>query len=101
MGLGYLLPFCYLLWSLKYGKPAGPNPWRATGLEWQVDSPPTTFNFDRIPIVTHGPYAYSPEADELLDAQADMERAQLEFALTQKQLEASHVDEQEEVAGGV
>jgi cytochrome c oxidase subunit 1 len=101
MGLGYLLPFCYLLWSLKFGKPAGPNPWRATGLEWQVDSPPTTFNFDRIPIVTQGPYAYSAEADELVDAQADLERARLELALMHKQIEASHADEQEEVAGGV
>lgn len=101
MGLGYLLPFCYLLWSLKYGKPSGPNPWRATGLEWQVDSPPTTFNFDRIPIVTQGPYAYSPEADELMDAQADLERAQVELALTQRQIASSHVDEHEEVAGGV
>jgi len=101
MGLGYLLPFFYLLWSLKYGKPAGPNPWRATGLEWQVDSPPTTFNFDRIPIVTQGPYAYSAEADELMDAQADLERAQVELALMQRQIESSHVDEQEEVAGGV
>ena len=101
MGLGYLLPFCYLLWSLKFGKPAGPNPWRATGLEWQVDSPPTTFNFDRIPIVTQGPYAYSAEADELMDAQADLERAQVELALMQRQIDSSHVDEQEEVAGGV
>ena len=41
MAVGYLLPFIYLLWSLKYGPVAGPNPWRATGLEWQTSSPPT------------------------------------------------------------
>ena len=31
---GYLLPMIYLLWSLRYGEIAGPNPWGATGLEW-------------------------------------------------------------------
>src|SRR5712691_935520 len=32
LGIGYLLPLFYFLWSLKYGRAAGPNPWRATGL---------------------------------------------------------------------
>src|ERR1700754_3417401 len=39
LALGYLLPLVYLLWSLRYGEPAGPNPWGATGLEWTVPSP--------------------------------------------------------------
>ena len=43
---------------------AGPNPWRATGLEWQTESPPPVHNFDETPVVTRGPYAYSPEAAE-------------------------------------
>ena len=59
LAVGYLLPLCYLLWSLRYGKPAGPNPWRATGLEWKTTSPPTTGNFATVPVVTEGPYAYS------------------------------------------
>ncbi len=59
LAVGYLLPLCYLLWSLRYGKPAGPNPWRATGLEWKTTSPPTTDNFATVPVVTEGPYAYS------------------------------------------
>src|SRR2546427_2129615 len=41
LGIGYLLPMIYLIWSLWYGEIAGPNPWRATGLEWQTPSPPT------------------------------------------------------------
>jgi cytochrome c oxidase subunit 1 len=61
LGAGYLFPFSYLLWSLKYGKDAGPNPWQATGLEWQTPSPPPTENFDVTPEVTGGPYAYSEE----------------------------------------
>src|SRR5213075_252587 len=40
LGVGYLLPMIYLLWSLRYGEPAGDNPWDATGLEWQTPSPP-------------------------------------------------------------
>jgi cytochrome c oxidase subunit 1 len=58
LGIGYLIPFCYLIWSLKYGPRAGDNPWDATGLEWQTASPPPTHNFKKIPIVTEEPYAY-------------------------------------------
>ena len=99
VALGFLLPFAYLLWSLKNGPVAGPNPWRATGLEWQTDSPPTTFNFERTPIVTIGPYAYSPEADELLDAQADLERAKLDLALTQAVIGAPKTRTEEPASG--
>lgn len=63
LGIGYLLPLCYLLWSLRYGERAGRNPWNATGLEWTADSPPPTHNFERTPIVTQDPYDYDPTAD--------------------------------------
>jgi cytochrome c oxidase subunit 1 len=46
------------MWSLKYGKPAGPNPWGATGLEWQIPSPPPTENFEVTPVVTVDAYEY-------------------------------------------
>ena len=59
LGVGYLLPFIYLLWSLKYGAVAGPNPWRAKGLEWTIQSPPKTGNFDRTPIVHEEAYEYA------------------------------------------
>ncbi len=59
LGIGYLIPLIYLLWSLKYGKKAGNNPWGAAGLEWQTSSPPTKFNFDQTPIVTEDAYTYS------------------------------------------
>jgi cytochrome c oxidase subunit 1 len=58
LGIGYVLPLLYLLWSLKWGKDAGPNPWRATGLEWTTSSPPPPHNFHETPIVTQEPYAY-------------------------------------------
>ena len=60
LAVGYALPLVYFLWSLKYGKPAPQNPWGAKGLEWEVaGSPPTTFNFDKTPIVTEEAYAYA------------------------------------------
>jgi cytochrome c oxidase subunit 1 len=61
LALSYLLPLAYLGWSLWRGERAGRNPWRATGLEWQTDSPPPERNFDTPPVVTDAPYDYSPE----------------------------------------
>jgi cytochrome c oxidase subunit 1 len=58
LGVGYLLPMLYLAWSLKYGKIAGANPWQATGLEWQIQSPPLTENFVVTPVVDHEAYDY-------------------------------------------
>jgi cytochrome c oxidase subunit I len=58
LGIGYLMPMLYLVWSLKYGKIAGANPWNATGLEWTVPSPPLQQNFFKTPIVTQEAYAY-------------------------------------------
>ena len=61
LAFGYLLPMVYLIWSLRYGPKAEPNPWEATGLEWQTSSPPSPHNFAETPVVTQGPYAYSPQ----------------------------------------
>jgi cytochrome c oxidase subunit 1 len=60
LGVGYLIPMVYMIWSLKNGPKAGPNPWGAAGLEWKIPSPPTTFNFDETPIVTEEAYNYGP-----------------------------------------
>jgi cytochrome c oxidase subunit 1 len=61
LAVGYFIPLCYLLWSLKYGALAGSNPWRATGLEWQTPSPPPRDNFEETPTVVRGPYEYHLE----------------------------------------
>jgi cytochrome c oxidase subunit I len=58
LGIGYLIPLVYLLWSLKYGPIAGPNPWGAKGLEWETSSPPPTYNFEDTPVVTEEAYNY-------------------------------------------
>jgi cytochrome c oxidase subunit 1 len=58
LGLAYVLPLVYLLWSLRWGKDAGPNPWKATGLEWSIPSPPPKDNFEKVPVVVDEAYAY-------------------------------------------
>jgi cytochrome c oxidase subunit 1 len=66
LALAYILPLLYLGWSLFWGKRAGANPWRATGLEWTTPSPPPTHNFERTPVVVEEPYAYNPENDSFV-----------------------------------
>ncbi len=58
LGVGYLLPFTYLFWSMRYGRKASANPWKATGLEWSTPSPPPEHNFAVTPVVTEPPYNY-------------------------------------------
>jgi cytochrome c oxidase subunit I len=50
-----------LVWSYFHGKPAGPNPWRATTLEWQTpDTPPKHGNWGKdLPVVYRWAYDYS------------------------------------------
>ncbi|MEZ5351352.1 MAG: cbb3-type cytochrome c oxidase subunit I [Bryobacteraceae bacterium] len=58
LAMGYLLPAFYFVHSLYKGKDAGPNPWGAKGLEWQIQSPPITENFLTVPVVKEEAYAY-------------------------------------------
>jgi cytochrome c oxidase subunit 1 len=61
LGVGYLLPMVYMVWSMRYGTHASANPWGAKGLEWQVSSPPITENFESTPTVTEEAYHYAPD----------------------------------------
>ncbi|MFQ5604155.1 MAG: cytochrome c oxidase subunit I [bacterium] len=62
LGVGYLIPLIYFIWSLRYGKKASANPWNAKGLEWErVPSPPTTHNYENIPVVTEEAYEYTAQ----------------------------------------
>ena len=67
LAVGYVLPMVYLLWSMRYGKPAPDNPWSAAGLEWKTTSPPPTFNFEETPVVDFEAYDYEhiKEAEEV------------------------------------
>ncbi|MBB5014648.1 cytochrome c oxidase subunit I [Rehaibacterium terrae] len=56
-----------LVWSWFHGEEAGPNPWRATTLEWQTEhTPPRHGNFGpELPVVYRWAYDYSvPGAKE-------------------------------------
>jgi cytochrome c oxidase subunit 1 len=59
LGVGYLIPMVYFIWSLRYGRAASANPWGAVGLEWEIPSPPPTENFAVTPVVTHDAYDYA------------------------------------------
>ncbi len=63
LAVGFIMPAIYFIWSLKYGEVAGNNPWQATGLEWEISSPPPTHNFHETPIVTTEPYHYGAEQE--------------------------------------
>jgi cytochrome c oxidase subunit 1 len=67
LAVGYVMPVVYFIWSLRYGKRAGPNPWKATGLEWTMPSPPPPHNFDQMPVVTHEAYDYSTTIGEAIE----------------------------------
>jgi cytochrome c oxidase subunit 1 len=58
MACAILLMFINVLWSLRNGKKAGPNPWGARTLEWMMTSPPPYFNFKKIPAVLAAPYDF-------------------------------------------
>jgi cytochrome c oxidase subunit 1 len=60
LAAGYLLPFLYLGWSLRYGRKASANPFDAKGLEWTAPSPPPTHNFEREPVPPERAYDYDP-----------------------------------------
>jgi cytochrome c oxidase subunit I len=66
LGVGYLIPMIYFMWSMRYGPLASKNPWGARGLEWQADSPPITENFKETPVVTEETYAYSMKEPQVV-----------------------------------
>jgi cytochrome c oxidase subunit I len=63
LGVGYLIPMVYFIWSLKHSPVAGNNPWGAKGLEWEIPSPPPTENFPATPLVTEGTHQYAPSRE--------------------------------------
>ncbi|VVD96796.1 cytochrome c oxidase subunit I [Pandoraea pneumonica] len=65
VALGQLLFLFNLAWSLRHGKLAGANPWRAASLEWQTPNvPPVHGNWGpALPVVYRWPYEYSVPGD--------------------------------------
>ncbi|MXQ14286.1 cytochrome c oxidase subunit I [Microvirga makkahensis] len=61
VGAAQLIFVFNLVWSLRSGRPAGGNPWRATTLEWQTpETPPPHGNWGKqMPVVYRWAYDYS------------------------------------------
>ena len=60
-----LLPFlANAIWSWSRGPQAADNPWDAKTLEWTTASPPIIENWEVLPVLTEGPYAYGEEPAE-------------------------------------
>jgi cytochrome c oxidase subunit 1 len=56
---GSMLLLLYnMIWSLRKGPKAGPNPWHARTLEWTISSPAPYYNFKTIPAVLKAPYNF-------------------------------------------
>jgi cytochrome c oxidase subunit I len=67
VGVAQIIFLFNLFWSLRHGKEAGGNPWRATTLEWQTpETPPGHGNWGKeLPVVYRWAYDYSvPGAKE-------------------------------------
>lgn len=60
VGVVQVLFIFNLVWSLRYGRRADSNPWRAASLEWQTpQTPPVHGNWGpALPVVYRGAYAY-------------------------------------------
>ncbi len=58
LGAGFLIMAIYLLASLRRRPDAPANPWGGMTLEWTASSPPITHNFEKTPVLKHGPYDY-------------------------------------------
>ncbi len=60
VGIAQVVFFFNLFWSMRNGKPAGRNPWKACSLEWQTETvPPGHGNFgDKLPVVYRWAYDY-------------------------------------------
>jgi len=67
VGAAQLILIYNIVVSLRMGKPAGKNPWKANSLEWHTSTvPPEHGNFgEKLPVVHRWPYDYSvPGAKE-------------------------------------
>ncbi|BCH21212.1 cytochrome c oxidase subunit 1 [Mesorhizobium sp. L-8-10] len=74
VGFAQMVFLFNLFWSLRHGREAGGNPWRATSLEWQTPTtPPPHGNWGKeLPVVYRWAYDYSvPGAPEDFIAQND------------------------------
>ena len=66
LAAGVIITILNVLWSLRRGPAAGPDPWKANTLEWFTSSPPAANNFDVVPLVR--------SAEPMKDIRREIER---------------------------
>jgi cytochrome c oxidase subunit 1 len=64
LGFSQLILVGNILWSMKWGKKAPRNPWKANTLEWAAPEHPGHGNFDMDITVYRGPYEFGVEGRE-------------------------------------
>jgi cytochrome c oxidase subunit I+III len=75
LGAGMITFFANALLSMKWGAPAGADPWAGDGLEWATSSPPPPYNFVNLPVVTgREPLWHEPEQAPLVGGLATDKR---------------------------
>jgi cytochrome c oxidase subunit I len=52
--------------SLSSGAPAGNDPWEASTLEWEAESPPAPYNFPNLPVITSRTPLWTPRAERAI-----------------------------------
>jgi cytochrome c oxidase subunit I len=69
LGFSMLVFIANMIWSFVFVRqPAAANMWASRGLEWQVPTPVPVENFERVPVITSGPYEYGvPGAPPVAD----------------------------------
>ncbi len=62
---GFLLNLYNIIRSAYAGEKATSNPWDAKSLEWTLPSPVPSYNFEKIPVITAGPYEYGTPQENI------------------------------------
>ncbi len=64
--LGGLIFIANVLRSRGSGARAGNDPWEASTLEWEAESPPAPYNFPNLPVVTSRTPLWTPHAERAI-----------------------------------
>ncbi len=65
LAFGFIIIAVYLIWALKHGDIAGPNPWNSKGYEWLTSSPPIKENFEHTLDYPEEPHTYHEPGEEV------------------------------------
>jgi cytochrome c oxidase subunit I+III len=90
LAIGFAITILTLVAGFFVGRPAGSNPWGSGTLEWAATSPPSGYNFRRVPFVSTLDPLWEQERidqptrghEELADVLVDIEHPRRELLLT-------------------